>query len=78
MLREGYKIYENPTAVLRYVTNVSRALNPVAWWDDPIQSGQFEGWNRGARNLFGAMPYVNPIRRAMHPDEALKFYRFNR
>ena len=43
-------------------------------WDEPIQSGTYKGWNRYSRDIVRTLPLHNTIRRAMSPEEALKFY----
>jgi hypothetical protein len=50
---------------LLYITNVL---------EDPIQSGQYEGWNKTLRDIVKVVPFNNTIRRAFSPEEALKFY----
>lgn len=74
MLNEGLTLLKSPAAGINYLQNLTNLMYVMDWMEDPIQSGQYKGWNRGARNVVKVLPFNNTVRRAMSPEEALKFY----
>ena len=73
-LTEGFKILQSPAAAMDYTQHLFNVVRIWDLWAEPLQSGQYEGWNRYARNVVRVLPYHHSIRRALNPKEALKFF----
>lgn len=73
-LTEGFRILQSPAAAMDYTQHLFNVVRIWDLWAEPLQSGQYEGWNRYARNVVRPLPYHNSIRRAANPEEALKFF----
>ena len=73
-LTEGFRILQSPAAAMDYTQHLFNVVRIWDLWAEPLQSGQYEGWNRYARNVVRPLPYHNSIRRALNPEEALKFF----
>ena len=72
--KEGLTLLKSPAAGINYTENLLNLLRVWDIWDEPIQSGTYKGWNRYYRDIVRTLPLHNTIRRAMSPEEALKFY----
>lgn len=78
MFQEGLTLLKSPAAGVNYIQNLMNVLYITDLFEDPISSGQYEGWNRYGRNVVKVLPFNNTIRRAFAPEEALKFYQLSR
>ena len=75
--KEGFTILQSPAAAMDYSQHLLNVLRVWDIWREPLQSGQYKGWNRYARNVVRPLPYHNAIRRSFHPEESLKFLNNN-
>lgn len=74
MVTEGFKLVQSPAPGFHYTENVFRALNLFNWFGEPIQTGDYKGWNKGARHLWKAMPFIKTIEGATDPKTKTQFY----
>lgn len=73
-LKEGMTILKSPAAAVNYSDHLINVLKFWEMFQDPVQSGQYEGWNKYATRWIRPLPYHNSIRRAFNPEESLKFF----
>lgn len=73
-ISEGWRIVQSPVAGMNVMQRMVNLLDLTAWWDDPVASGRFKGWNKGLKNTVNVLPFHNTVYRFTHPAEAIKFF----
>ncbi|MDR2233930.1 MAG: hypothetical protein LBE56_12535 [Tannerella sp.] len=74
MYSELKNIRQSAMAPISYMDKLVKIFSIGDWSKEYVQ-GTWKGWNKGVVNTIKAMPYVNPIKRAMDPEQAASFYR---
>jgi hypothetical protein len=75
---EAYGILSSPSAVVDFTMNAIDAIFSFDRMGEEVQSGPFKGLDKYLRGWIRVLPLVNPIKKMIDPDEALKYFNFRK
>jgi hypothetical protein len=78
IIQEWYKIFSSPSAVLDYTMNTMTAVFDFGEIGRKVPSGPFKDYDAYLRNWIRVLPLVNPVRKMLSPDEAIKYFNFRK